>query len=376
MALSFAEIAKEAGHNVVLGAPEDNEYLQRGKKLGLETQVFQAPPALLETQGKLLRGGKISKIWILLSKIVPYCVCSSRQLRRKKIDLVYFAQERGVIQFGLAAKFAGIPALWHIQGNLGAENALFHKLAAALVQNILCVSQSVHRNISTFISPRKLAQVAVIHNGIRNTSSSEAGAKGAVFTVVFAGNIAPHRGAHVLIDAAVQVQGRLKILLAGNLADSDYVQYLEDRIQKHGLERIVDILGFRDDIVDLISQSDVVVFPSIDKAVLVSERNKWDITWQEGFGLSALEGMRAGKPVIASNMDGLREVVVHEQTGLLVRPNDPGALAQAIHTLMEDQNLREDMGNNGRKRFLEFFTHDIMANKLREYLRTIDKGKA
>jgi glycosyltransferase involved in cell wall biosynthesis len=92
--------------------------------------------------------------------------------------------------------------------------------------------------------------------------------------------------------------------------------------------------------------ADVIVVPS-----------RW-----EGFGLIAVEAMRAGLPVIATRVGGLAEIVEHGVTGLLVEPGSPAALREAIRA-PDDLQLKA-MGEAGRERFLRLFTLDRMHDQL------------
>ncbi|HEY2891951.1 MAG TPA: glycosyltransferase family 4 protein, partial [Dongiaceae bacterium] len=78
----------------------------------------------------------------------------------------------------------------------------------------------------------------------------------------------------------------------------------------------------------------------------------------EPFGLVALEAAQAGRAVVASAVDGLPEVVVHEQTGLLVPPGDAAALAAAIASLFDNPERAKAMGEAGRRRAESHFSWD------------------
>ncbi len=80
--------------------------------------------------------------------------------------------------------------------------------------------------------------------------------------------------------------------------------------------------------------------------------------WREPFGLTALEAMAAGLPVCASRTGGLKDSVVHEQTGLLFPPGNARALAQALKRLLDDASARRAMGAAGRDRVRTLFTWD------------------
>src|SRR5205085_7244813 len=98
----------------------------------------------------------------------------------------------------------------------------------------------------------------------------------------------------------------------------------------------VRFVGFRTDLDACLAAADVAVLPSL----------------QEGLGVAALEAMAAARPVVASRVGGLGEAVVHGETGLLVPPADPGALAAALARLIGDPALRVRLGAAGRARVL------------------------
>jgi glycosyltransferase involved in cell wall biosynthesis len=94
----------------------------------------------------------------------------------------------------------------------------------------------------------------------------------------------------------------------------------------------VHFLGARSDVPELFATFDVYCLPS----------------HYEGMPLTVLEAMAAGKPVVATNVVGIGEVVTHDKTGLLVPPDDPDALAQALMRVRQDRNLCRDLAEAGR----------------------------
>jgi glycosyltransferase involved in cell wall biosynthesis/GT2 family glycosyltransferase len=91
----------------------------------------------------------------------------------------------------------------------------------------------------------------------------------------------------------------------------------------------------------------------------------------ESFGIVFLEAMRLGKPVIGTRVGGVPEIVEHGVTGLLVAPQDPGALAEAMETLASDALARERMGAAGRSRFEAHFTVDEFARRTEAFYREV-----
>lgn len=109
---------------------------------------------------------------------------------------------------------------------------------------------------------------------------------------------------------------------------------LEAQARALGVEDRVLLVGYRQNVVDYLRASDLFVLPSLF----------------EGMPLSILEAMGAGLPVIATAVDGTPEVVLDGETGLLVPPEDPAALAQSVNRLLSDRQLAARMGRAGRAR--------------------------
>jgi glycosyltransferase involved in cell wall biosynthesis len=106
-----------------------------------------------------------------------------------------------------------------------------------------------------------------------------------------------------------------------------------------GLAPWVVFAGMRRDIPSLLPLMDLFVLPSL----------------YEGFGIAILEAMAAGRPVVATAVGGIPEVVVHGETGLLVPPGDPVALADALHELLAHPERARALGARGRERAREKF---------------------
>jgi len=98
----------------------------------------------------------------------------------------------------------------------------------------------------------------------------------------------------------------------------------------------------------LYQEADICIVPSL---------------WQEPFGITAIEAMACGKPVIASRTGGLELIVEHGKTGFLFEPGDIEDLMQKIELLLDDEALRDKMGEEGRKRAEEFYSWDYIIEK-------------
>jgi glycosyltransferase involved in cell wall biosynthesis len=119
-------------------------------------------------------------------------------------------------------------------------------------------------------------------------------------------------------------------------------------IEKSGLTDRITMLGHQEDIPTVTAAYDVAVVPSV---------------WNEPFGWVVLEAMAAGKPVIASRVGGIPEIVTHDKSGLLIKPNSATDLIAAIHTLMHDPTRRAAMGERGHERVVRRFGRADMIRR-------------
>jgi glycosyltransferase involved in cell wall biosynthesis len=173
------------------------------------------------------------------------------------------------------------------------------------------------------------------------------------------GNVAalvPHKGQRHLIDAMPLVirevpDARLVILGEGELRPT-----LEQQVKHLHLEKHVVLPGFRPDVLALIKGFDVFVMSSET----------------EGLGTSLLDAMAAGKPCVGTSVGGIPEVIADGETGVLVPPRDPPALAGAIIRLLKDAELSQRMGRAGLARVVEQFSVERMvAGTLEAYGRVV-----
>lgn len=160
-------------------------------------------------------------------------------------------------------------------------------------------------------------------------------------------NIMPVKGHEYLIEAAALLRQRgvpVQLLLIGGYPDDDgafdgYFAMLNRRIAGLQLQQSVHFLGHRPDVADFVGLLDIFVLPSLS----------------EGFSNALLEAMAAGVPAVASAVGGNPEAVIDGETGLLVPPGEPGAIARAIELLLADPRRRRQMGTASRQRVLECF---------------------
>jgi glycosyltransferase involved in cell wall biosynthesis len=184
--------------------------------------------------------------------------------------------------------------------------------------------------------------VRVIHNGVPDVAADLARARSAgAPTVGSMGRLEPQKGFDVLLRALPSLPGTRAVLVG----DGGERAALERLAAELGLDGRVAFTGWSEDARAQLASFDVFVLPSR----------------YEGFPLAVVEAMLAGRPVVASDVGSVREAVRDGATGLLVPPNDPGALAAAVGRLLADPGRAREMGRAGRRLALERYTAGSMA---------------
>lgn len=160
--------------------------------------------------------------------------------------------------------------------------------------------------------------------------------------VVYAGRLLWDKGVGELIEAARQVRSKtpLKVLLAGEPDPGNPSSIEPEVINSWVAEGIVEWCGFQEDVKAVYHRSHVVALP----------------TYGEGVPTVLLEAAACARAIVASDVPGCRVVVEHGVNGLLVPVEDSGALAEALHRLISNSELRRQMGAAGRERALRLFT--------------------
>ncbi len=161
--------------------------------------------------------------------------------------------------------------------------------------------------------------------------------------ILFSGRMLWDKGVGVLVDAVKLLPAGLsyRIVLVGEPDSGNPSSINQQQLHKWHEDGLVEWWGWRSDMNDVYAQSAIVVLPTM---------------YGEGVPTVLLEAAACGRPIIATDIPGCREITIHEQNGLLVPADDPVRLAQALETLIADPDLRGRMGKVGRQLVLQKFT--------------------
>jgi len=202
------------------------------------------------------------------------------------------------------------------------------------------------------------ARVHVIPNGIplrtgaRDRVRRELSIAPGELLIVSVGNLYPVKGHAVLIDALATLRDRAgwRLAIAGR---GEEEPRLRAQAAAAGIGERVHLLGFRDDVADIFAAGDLFAMPSLS----------------EGLPLALVEAMSFGLPVVVSRVGGVPEVVTNDVEGLLVPPSDPGALALAIRSLLDDPARRSRQGGAARTRALRDYAIGTMVDRYERLYR-------
>lgn len=178
--------------------------------------------------------------------------------------------------------------------------------------------------------------------------------------------LVPRKGMDVLLQAATRLAERhdgLQVVIAGDGRDRGRLDRLATELRAP-----VRFLGpvANDDLPALYGCADVF-------AMLCRER--WGGLEQEGFGIVFLEAAASGVPQVAGRSGGSHEAVAHGETGFVIdHPTDVEEVTAALHELLADDQLRRRMGDAARRRAVDAFDHDALAEVLRAGLARVDVG--
>ncbi len=324
---------------------EAREFLRRGFAVRLitlnperEQSLIQSLPAGCEREMISFRS---SLDWRALRTL-------ARRLKEIKSDIIitqlWFANSVGRI----AARMAGQQdRLLAFEQNVYDQSKswkqfLLDNLLQGWCRKLVAITQSVRESLMRHGIAAE--RIVVIHNAInieRFTKADSAPIRqelgiGDEFIYLFVGRLVRQKAVDVLLEAfARQASGIL--LLAGQGEDREK---LKARAASLGITSRALFLGVRYDIPALMKAADCFVLAS-----------RW-----EGFGIVLAEAMACGIPIVATTVDGIKEVVDDGTSGILVPPEDPKAFASAMEKIREDRGLARSMGENGARRAADNFS--------------------
>ncbi len=295
-----------------------------------------------------------------------------RVLKEKRIHIIHaHVPEMGVIGW-VAGKLAGVPVICFTMNNPPDKEPAVHRRwhiwAARLCDHTVCASYRVRQSLEKRLPRLAKERVGMIYNAIAHPDTiprtdektirkirEEVQCNQGEKLLVCVARLTEQKGHTVLLEAfrKIRDQGHpVKLALVG---DGELEPVLRRQASSLKLDRHICWMGRRNDVYDVLQSSDIYVSTS-----------RW-----EGLNISMLEAMAIGLPVVASDIGGHTEAVQKDETALLVPGENPGAFANAVGRLLEDNALARSMGEKGRQRVQEHFITAVMSQCYQKVYREL-----
>jgi glycosyltransferase involved in cell wall biosynthesis len=281
-------------------------------------------------------------------------------LKRKKIDIIHTHGYPAGVLGRVASFFAGVPCIFHhvhsTYFNLNKRNHLIESFLGRFTKKVICCSEAVKRFVSEKEGIPK-DKLVVIYNGIPEPKTLKASAvKGLKKSL----DIPRNSGVIGCVASLTQHKGHRYLFEALQKIDDAYLLLIGDGPLRGKLAGKASTLNIAPRVVFAGSQIEATLYMHIMDIVVLSSAER------EGLGISLIEAMALTKPVVATNIGGIPEVVDDGRTGILVSPRDSDELANALHKLLMSAELMRDLGLQGRKRYIRMFTLNNMLRHIEE----------
>ena len=278
----------------------------------------------------------------------------AKLIRKERISLVHSNSHSDAPYGILACRFRKTPVISHVRDIIEPDKVGKYLLKHA--DRIIAVSNASADAFKDMKNRDK--KLMVINNSldmnefkVTEDIRGELGISSDDIIIGIVGQISRLKGHDVFLRAAsiiLEKNKNVKFLVVGNIRRERDQELCEELINRLNIREHVVFTGYRQDIANIMSAIDILAFPTL----------------KESFGRSAIEAMALGKPVVASNVGGVPEIVIDGKIGILVSPGDAEELANGLLELITDKKKREDMGKEGFKVVREKFDIKDMMNRI------------
>lgn len=270
----------------------------------------------------------------------------------------------------VAGRAAGVPVLSHVHEAEDTQHRLIRSglNAPLLAASRIVANSQAARGALLDVMPRLEGRTCVVHNGVAGPPEPPAPLRrrqpGDPFQVVMVGRLSPRKG----VDVALEAIGLLRregvdasLTVCGSVFPGYewYEEELRARASAPDLAGRVHLLGYVHPTWPVLGRADAVVVPSR----------------AEPFGNTAVEAMHASRPLVASRVQGLAEVVTDQRTGLLVEPDDAAALARALGRLADQPGRAAELAQTGAAEAAERFSVRVYRERMADLVDGLISGR-
>ncbi len=370
----------------------DSEVVPHFRKHGVEVHVCKGVRELQHTTAGWFRLYSLLGLWGFVRSVASFLpsVWKTKRLVQYHGAALVHLNSLTLAPSALGARLAGVPVVWHVResvvkGHLGIRRALLRWMVerftseSIFICNNSLVSLGAHHNGTTIYNFVDFERWDRTLSGA--PARAELGIPAEAKVVLLLGGVSRIKGTLELVQAMARVRrevpqalaliaggvgpasGGLRRLssLASHLGRSSYGQQVRRAVAQSGLDGVVQFIPFRTDAEQLIAAADVVAVPTIEPH----------------FARPVIEAGAMAKPVVASRIGGVEEVVQDGETGLLVPPGDPNALATALSRVLTVPDLASRLGEEGYEQARRMFDAETNITQVVEvYERVLARKDA
>lgn len=266
--------------------------------------------------------------------------------------------------FIIIIKIFRVKILYHLHGKGIKQNSIESSINRYLYKYIFNGSYVIvlTKNLADDIDSVYSGKPFVVNNGIP-TVQEQFDKKKIVnepVHILYLSNLVYTKGIFVFVEALLHLYKNgvlFKASIVGNDSYSISLESINNVIVQKGISNFVEVTGplYGYDKHSIINTSDIFCFP----------------TFKEAFGLVLLEAMQFGKPIVSTFEGGIPEIVDNGITGLLVKKQNSLELAQSLQYLIDNEDVRIQMGKNGQKKFYSHYTLNIFEKNLLDVFKTV-----
>jgi glycosyltransferase involved in cell wall biosynthesis len=343
--------------------------LSRESKMGVtEQEVLARDLSLAEKRGvRVFSIPSLVRRLSLKNDLLAF-ISIYRLIKRIKPHIVHTHTSKAGVLGRLAAYLAGVPIIIHTP-----HGHIFHSYYGYLLTRIIVFVErilSLMTDKITALTNRErdehleqgiasIGKYVIIHSGVMlrqimnkdidvETEKKKLGIPQNSNVIGTVGRLVPIKGHKYLVSAAKRVTKEFDNTVFVFVGDGYLESKLERQAESLGVRKNTIFAGWRNDVIDLLGLCDIFVLPSLN----------------EGMGKVLIEGMALGKPIVASRVGGIIDLVKNGDNGILVTPRDSDALAEAILKLVRNKNLAQKLGESGKAKVYPEYDTSTMIRQI------------
>lgn len=366
--ITLANALRNSGVKVCVASQSGSQLLEMARANGHSTATLDATGVLTLQRRALFRGG----IWFrfrVASALLQHNLRVFRCIRRNRGDVVWIRGSKGIAFAGLGALLSRRPLIWDVDFELPSKGMArwLHRFGLWASRRVVLqydsAATAIFGQILSMRFQKKFLSIipGIDLGGFDSYATRRSGKPHAMsdpFVILQVGTICDRKNQRFLIDALQHIDFKrlpvpLRVKFAGGVHDEEYFDSLKEQVKRLGLEDTVEFLGWRNDVYELMTQSDILVMPSKD----------------EGVPNTVQEAMSIGLPVIVSEAGGMLEVVNNGLTGWVLTMDTSRVWAEQIEACISQEDRLAEISQKALLYATEHFGTTEWGNRYAEVIR-------